>query len=30
MVLHIHIIVVSSSRKHIILIHIINHKHFTL
>jgi hypothetical protein len=30
MVLHIHIIVVSSSTKHIILLHITNHKHFTL
>jgi hypothetical protein len=30
MVLHIHIIVVSSSTKHIMLLHITNHKHFTL
>jgi hypothetical protein len=30
MVLHIHIIVILSSTKYIILLHIINHKHFTL
>jgi hypothetical protein len=30
MVLHIHNIVVLSSKKYIILLHITNHKHFTL